>query len=486
MADAATVDVKIKKGDTLEALVKKHKYKDGAKKLWEDPCNKALRQKRKDPKNLQPGDVVKIPQPAPKAAAADTAQDTGAAGDVKSALAKAKTKEISFAFCVSTTGRKPDVVKLHATKSGKQLYGEIKKETGLSAGAYGFCSMDGNVLKLRPYRKFNEGAKRLKKHLKGLGISIQDVVLDDALEGTDEIYEFQLKGKTVRMNKPEFEKFKKDLVATVKRGVLFEVRQKAVGARTCWDHFSKLNNGRWQDQAVNWLIEASSGAKMPSESLIKTAEKAHSRLDGYVQMGNLKGIAETIPLAEKAVNKALDAMHDYRDKLIGSGENWVTGLEITKTACFTVVTAVATGGMGVGAAAATSAGLAALESASTEAGKLAAGAKDQTWSNAVSNIGIDALKGGVGSRIGNTKMLKALHGKVAERVVKRLGSSNVAKGGANAVATLFSGAAESTFSSSLAEGIKAVRDGDSLDKLADNVASSVVKDASFAALVSGI
>lgn len=51
---------KVKKGETLSEIAKKHKIKDW-KKLWEAKENKALVKKRKEPQLIQPGDVVIIP-----------------------------------------------------------------------------------------------------------------------------------------------------------------------------------------------------------------------------------------------------------------------------------------------------------------------------------------------------------------------------------------------------------------------------------------
>lgn len=50
----------VKRGDNLSRIARNHGLK-GWKKLWEDPKNEPLRNKRKDPNILRPGDEVMVP-----------------------------------------------------------------------------------------------------------------------------------------------------------------------------------------------------------------------------------------------------------------------------------------------------------------------------------------------------------------------------------------------------------------------------------------
>jgi hypothetical protein len=57
MGDSHTVA----KGDTLASIAHKFKFRSW-EPIWEDPSNASLRQKRKNPMVLVPGDVVNIPE----------------------------------------------------------------------------------------------------------------------------------------------------------------------------------------------------------------------------------------------------------------------------------------------------------------------------------------------------------------------------------------------------------------------------------------
>ncbi|WP_435140405.1 LysM peptidoglycan-binding domain-containing protein [Pseudopelagicola sp. nBUS_19] len=51
----------VAKGETYEDILKKYKIKDG-KSLWALKNNKSICSKRKNPKNLQPGDIIYVPE----------------------------------------------------------------------------------------------------------------------------------------------------------------------------------------------------------------------------------------------------------------------------------------------------------------------------------------------------------------------------------------------------------------------------------------
>ncbi|MFN3973379.1 MAG: hypothetical protein ACK4L4_18835 [Gemmobacter sp.] len=57
---------KIAKNEKLDAVIKKYGHKDW-KIIWKDKANAALVSKRKEPENLQPGDIVVIPPNAKQA-----------------------------------------------------------------------------------------------------------------------------------------------------------------------------------------------------------------------------------------------------------------------------------------------------------------------------------------------------------------------------------------------------------------------------------
>lgn len=57
----------VKQGECLSSIAARHGLT--WRQLWEDPANATLRQRRKDPHVLHPGDEVTIPAPAPPRAA---------------------------------------------------------------------------------------------------------------------------------------------------------------------------------------------------------------------------------------------------------------------------------------------------------------------------------------------------------------------------------------------------------------------------------
>jgi hypothetical protein len=183
------------------------------------------------------------------------------------------------------------------------------------------------------------------------------------------------------------------------------------------------------DAIAQGVIVTVGRVKMIDVGILIKSLRAISALEIAIKKKDLKGIEATMPEAARALNAFNADVNRFLKKFIGSAQNTVTVLEITRTGCFMVVGALAApvvvSGLGVSAvtaAIATGGGVAVLESAAMEIGKHAAGQKLTVW-DSVKTVGIDGTIGVATAGISKKLPLKfvddiadGLAGKVGGRV----------------------------------------------------------------------
>ena len=260
-------------------------------------------------------------------------------------------------------------------------------------------------------------------------------------------------GKTEEMTKADYETGKKVILKNLKRGLLVAIQNRASECRIMYDHFVALNDDQY---VVSWLVEATSGAKLPPASTISNAEAAAKAVEAAINSGDMVKIKKALEVCEKPINGAVDAMRTYQKKVIGGGENWVTGLEITRDTSFAIVSTWATAGAGSVAGAAYAAGSVALlkESAGAVGRVTANPAKAMSLNDARNmavNVGVAAL-GGAFSK-----------GEIGKKIISGAGSVLCKKAGSMGLSTL------STVGSKTLEGWMA--------RVMQGVGSSVVEEA---------
>ncbi len=198
------------------------------------------------------------------------------------------------------------------------------------------------------------------------------------------------------------------------------LRSAVAEARGYWDHMRDLNKDQY---IVAWCIEAVKRAKLPPESMIKTAETGCTEAEKALNSGNLKAFAAIFPKAQENANKARAEIRTYVADMIDGGGNIVLGLEIVKTSSFLVVGLIAApvaASYGLGAVAAgvvAGAGTNAVEALAEEVGKGITG-QSKGVGDAAKNVLLDAFIGGsIGALIsgkGAEKFLEKLGPKVAK------------------------------------------------------------------------
>lgn len=296
-----------------------------------------------------------------------------------------------------------------------------------------------------------------------------------------------LNGKSIGYTQKQYDKLKKKIIGELRNGPLLSMRQAANAAESLWKHFDKLNKDQW---LVSWCIEATRGADLPPESVIKKALAVVKKMEGYLNSGNIAKFHAEQKSAEKITNTTIAKMDAYRLNMIEGGGNWVTTLQWTKTGSFVFLgvfaAPVAASTLGTGALASAVIGGAAVsvtESAATEIGKGSAGEANWTVSGAVATIVID---GGVGALIGvfskggkgGTHIFEAAVLKVAPKLVAKEGFKSLSSETVKQFATyLLTEGAKNTLSGALKDAAKALK-GDSkmtMSKFIDNLALNFVK-----------
>lgn len=225
-------------------------------------------------------------------------------------------------------------------------------------------------------------------------------------------------GKTEEMKAADYEAGKKVILKNLKRGLLVAIQNRASECRVLYDHFVDINKDQ---KVVSWLVEATSGAKLPSESVISSAEAAAAKVESAIASGDMAKIKAALEACEKPLNAAVNAMRDYQKKVIGGSENWVTGLEVTRDVSFTVVSTWATGGAGSVAGAAYAAGAVALLKESAGAvGKVTANPSKAPTLNDARNmaleVGVAALGGAFAKGEFGKKVISGAGGVITKRI----------------------------------------------------------------------
>ncbi|MBL1436494.1 MAG: peptidoglycan-binding protein [Rhodobacteraceae bacterium] len=294
-------------------------------------------------------------------------------------------------------------------------------------------------------------------------------------------------GKTIGYTQKQYDKLKKDIIAKLKSGPMLSMRQAANAAKAEWDVFDKLNNDQW---IVTWCIEATRGANLPPDSMIKNALSTVKYMESYLASGNIAKFHSEQKAAEKICNIAIDKMRAYRNTMIEGGGNWVTALEWTKTGAFTFLgvfaAPVAAGALGTGALASAvigGAAVSATQSAASEIGKGSAGTKNWTAGGALANVLIDT---GVGAIIGvfnkggsgGKHIFEATLAKIGPKLAAEQGFKTLSKETAKRFAAyLITEGAKSTTEGAIKDAASAAK-GDkkmTMEKFASNVATNFLK-----------
>jgi peptidoglycan hydrolase-like protein with peptidoglycan-binding domain len=240
----------------------------------------------------------------------------------------------------------------------------------------------------------------------------------------EELVTITLKGKSGTMTKPEFAEFQKNARDAI-RGTLRAAQQQAVQARALWDHFQDLNTQGGVDGVVAWCVSLT-GPELPDGGLVVEAEAAVKRLESALNGTDFDKIAAALQSLTEPVNKAAKAMWQYQKTVIGSAENWVTGLEVTRDVSFEVAKAIAKFESGGNPAAAKAIDTAAeaIKSISGEAGKAVAGTSGGVAS-AMKNVARDTIIAGIMSLLmGEGSKGKAFVEGLEKSLVERMGKSS--------------------------------------------------------------
>ena len=174
-------------------------------------------------------------------------------------------------------------------------------------------------------------------------------------------------------------------------------------------------------------------------------------------------------------------MRHYRDSMIDGASNWVTGLQITSTACFAIL-AVAGGAVLAAPAAAGGAGLSALSanvimggstallsSVSNEVGEGLAGTQDENWGRDIFvNTVIGAAAGGIGGEIASR-----IAGRAAPALVLRVtGSTDQAL--ITAVKNIMEGSLSSAFGGAITDTINMITGNQTWDGFIQNLITNLI------------
>lgn len=219
------------------------------------------------------------------------------------------------------------------------------------------------------------------------------------------------------------------------RDPMQRLRGAVIEARANYDHMKELNKDQY---IVSWCIEAWSSAKLPSESVIKSAENGVKAAEQALASGNLKVFAAVFPKAQTEANKARAEMKKYIASMIDGGEGMQTGLEFVRDGAFATVAVIAApvaatyGAGAIMSGVIAGAGSAAVESIANEVGKQIAGSND-TFSDAAWTVLKDSF---IGGSIG-----AVIKGGAADKLIKAIGPKLAAKVGGEMLTKASSNAA---------------------------------------------
>ncbi|MDF9826543.1 hypothetical protein M2447_000624 [Ereboglobus sp. PH5-10] len=243
--------------------------------------------------------------------------------------------------------------------------------------------------------------------------------------------------------------------------------------RMLWNDARKKNNEQY---IVGWLLHNLPGTPdFPSEAPIKKAEESVKRLRAAINGKKYEEIGARIKTASADVDSALKMMQDYREKLIGGGENIVTGLEITRDVSFEalgILIKIKTGAVG-GKGVLVDSSVNTLKSFANEIGKVAAGTS-KGFDDAVLNITIDGLVAAGGSSVTGplaTKLVGKLTPMLMKGVLGKIPSSKI-----GSFITKWAGnIGKDAFKTALAEVGRMTKPGASMDDFMGNIAKAVLK-----------
>ena len=234
-------------------------------------------------------------------------------------------------------------------------------------------------------------------------------------------YQIIISGKIYLFTDSEYKQLVKRIAGDFKIPML-RLRGAVNEARIYWDNHNALKKDQY---IVGWCLEAYSGAKLPSEGLIKSAEKGVQACEKALNSGDLRTFAAVFPKAQKQANEARKKMKEYAAKIVDGGENIVTGLEFVSTSSFVIVGIIAApvaAGYGAGAIAAgvvAGAGTSAVETLSHEVGKGISG-QSKGFGDAAGNVLKDSFIGGSIGALVKGKGADKILAKLGPMVAKRL------------------------------------------------------------------
>jgi hypothetical protein len=234
----------------------------------------------------------------------------------------------------------------------------------------------------------------------------------------------QIDGITYLFTESEMQAVRSSIISTLSRSIVLEMQMKTSSARTLWNEFNTINNDQY---IVSWLVEFTSRAEFPDQSVITAAEQANQAVSTAMATGDLNLICQAIQNAVTPVNSAISEMDKYRTQMIDGAGYWVTGLEITSSLSFAVagslagavfVPATATLGATVLNGALIGAGGGLIQSVAGEVGQSIAGTNND---GIIMPMLISTLSGGASGAIG--PLIKGLSGKISEALFAKLATA---------------------------------------------------------------
>lgn len=161
----------------------------------------------------------------------------------------------------------------------------------------------------------------------------------------------------------------------------------------------------------------------------KDAQAAVRKLKSIAGGRDYKNFEAAVRKAETAVNAYSKELYEWIEQLIGSSENWVTGLSVTRDvsfavfgACAMTVAAPATMTATIGWGATVGGGTAFISSSANEVGKVVAG-DDVKLGTSVKNIAVAVGKGAAFGAFG-AGITRLISGAIAGKVAEKMSSSS--------------------------------------------------------------
>ncbi|MGB5953660.1 MAG: hypothetical protein WBG57_14230 [Ornithinimicrobium sp.] len=253
-------------------------------------------------------------------------------------------------------------------------------------------------------------------------------------------------------------------------------------------HVRNYNNQR----VVGFILETVGGANLPSMELniarafLKMSRQHVANLDNPTQRG-IRIATESLRATERQINLVDGRLTQYRYDIVATGENVVTGLQITSTACFTIACVaggavlaapVAAGGLGMSVAGsgAVMGGSTALVSAmSTTTGRALAG-EDLDMVDEIVGWGRAGVLGAMGGAAGGAIASK-IAGPLAGRLAARLGTSfpgvtnEVLK---TTIANALEGGLSNTLQGAIVDTVTAIEGDMTTEQFLENLATNMI------------